>query len=119
MHRPVPIVALLLLLGASACGRAREGSGDAAATAGDTVAPAVTDSSAAAVPAAPAVTPAGAPAGAPAPATAPSAATPPSGAPAAKPASPYIGRDSAFGPTYEVDSTGKVTPIRVKKPVGA
>ncbi|MEY3851057.1 MAG: hypothetical protein RI910_37, partial [Verrucomicrobiota bacterium] len=31
--------------------------------------------------------------------------------------SPYIGRDSAFGPTYEVDSTGKVTPIRVKKPV--
>ncbi|MFM8566160.1 MAG: hypothetical protein ACKOCV_00470 [Gemmatimonadota bacterium] len=30
--------------------------------------------------------------------------------------SPYIGRDSAFGPTFEVDSTGKVTPIRVKKP---
>lgn len=23
----------------------------------------------------------------------------------------YIGRDSAFGPTYTVDSTGKVTPI--------
>ncbi len=24
---------------------------------------------------------------------------------------PYIGRDSAFGPTFTVDSTGKVTPI--------
>ena len=23
----------------------------------------------------------------------------------------YIGRDSAFGPTFTVDSTGKVTPI--------
>lgn len=26
-------------------------------------------------------------------------------------AEPYIGRDSAFGPTFTVDSTGKVTPI--------
>lgn len=27
------------------------------------------------------------------------------------PPSPYLGRDSAFGPTFTVDSTGKVTPI--------
>jgi hypothetical protein len=46
----------------------------------------------------------------------PSTTTPSSAAVKPAPA-PYIGRDSAFGPTYEVDSTGKVTPIRVKKPV--
>lgn len=29
--------------------------------------------------------------------------------------SPYLGHDSAFGPTFTVDSTGKVTPIAPTK----
>lgn len=32
------------------------------------------------------------------------------------PASPHIGYDSAYGPTFTVDSTGKVTRIPKKKP---
>lgn len=32
------------------------------------------------------------------------------------PAGPLTGYDSAFGPTFTVDSTGKVTPIVKKKP---
>lgn len=32
------------------------------------------------------------------------------------PPSPLTGYDSAFGPTFTVDSTGKVTPIAKKKP---
>lgn len=31
-------------------------------------------------------------------------------------AAPLTGYDSAFGPTFTVDSTGKVTPIGKKKP---
>jgi hypothetical protein len=48
------------------------------------------------------------------------AATPGSaGAGAAKtPPSPYIGYDSAFGPSFELDSTGKAVPIKTKKPGG-
>lgn len=109
MTRTLPLVATLLLLSA-ACGRAKNEAGDAAPvdTTMTSPATAIVDSAA------------------PAPATdtAPSTSTPvrpstttPSSS-AVKPApAPYIGRDSAFGPTYEVDSTGKVTPIRVKKPV--
>ena len=29
---------------------------------------------------------------------------------------PIVGRDSAFGPTYMIDSTGKLIPIQKKKP---
>jgi len=49
------------------------------------------------------------------------AATPGSaGAGATKtPPSPYIGYDSAFGPSFELDSTGKPVPIKTKKPGGA
>jgi hypothetical protein len=36
--------------------------------------------------------------------------------PAPKAPAPHVGRDSAFGPTFTVDSTGKVTPIVKKKP---
>lgn len=32
--------------------------------------------------------------------------------------SPYIGYDSAFGPSFELDSTGKPVPIKTKKPGG-
>lgn len=109
--RPVLLAALLL---SAACGRAKAGD-DAAVPA---------DTAGAAVPT-PLSVPAGAPVADSAPTVTPSAAPTSGGAGtsatpagAAKPApSPYIGRDSAFGPTYEVDSTGKVTPIRVKKPV--
>ena len=31
-------------------------------------------------------------------------------------APPVIGRDSAFGPRYMVDSTGKLIPLPIKKP---
>ncbi len=30
--------------------------------------------------------------------------------------SPYLGRDSAYGPKFTLDSTGKVVPIEKKKP---
>jgi hypothetical protein len=108
MARPLPLLLSVLLLGA-ACGRAKNETADAAPV--DT---AVTS------PATPIVDSAAAPTTGAAPSTPtpvqPSTTTPSSAA--AKPApAPYIGRDSAFGPTYEVDSTGKVTPIRVKKPV--
>ena len=104
---------LAVLLLSAACGRAKEAAGDAVA-ADTTATPArampIVDSTGAA-PATDAAPPA--PASAP---VRPGATPPTSGS--VKPApSPYIGRDSAFGPTYEVDSTGKVTPIRVKKPV--
>lgn len=33
-----------------------------------------------------------------------------------QPGTPLTGYDSAFGPTFTVDSTGKVTPIGKKKP---
>ena len=109
--RPILLAALLL---SAACGRAKAGD-DAAVPA---------DTAGAAIPT-PLALPAGAPVADSAPAGTPSAAPTPGGAVApatpagaAKPApTPYIGRDSAFGPSYEVDSTGKVTPIRVKKPV--
>lgn len=108
--RPLLLATLLL---SAACGRAK--SDDAAVPA---------DTAGAAIPT-PLALPAGAPVADSAPAGTPSAAPTPGGAGtsatpagAAKPApTPYIGRDSAFGPSYEVDSTGKVTPIRVKKPV--
>lgn len=111
MTRALPLVATLLLLSA-ACGRAKNEAGDAAPVDTTMTSPAtpIVDSAA--------------PASVPTTETAPSTSTPvrpstttPSSS-AVKPApAPYIGRDSAFGPTYEVDSTGKVTPIRVKKPV--
>jgi hypothetical protein len=99
---------LAVLLLSTACGRAREDAGESAAA----------DSTRAVAPAA-SITDSAAPESVSLPVGAPS--TPPPAAPtanAAKPSpSPYIGHDSAFGPSYEVDSTGKVTPIRVKKPV--
>lgn len=109
MTRTLPLVATLLLLSA-ACGRAKNEAGDAA--------PVDTTMTSPATPLVDSAAPA------PTTDTAPSTSTPvrpstttPSSS-AVKPApAPYIGRDSAFGPTYEVDSTGKVTPIRVKKPV--
>ncbi len=35
---------------------------------------------------------------------------------AAKAQAPYLGRDSAFGPSFTLDSTGKAIPIGKKKP---
>lgn len=78
-----------------------------------------------AVPAAPTVgpdVPSGAPVGPVVPpgsgsGAAPATRTPMGGAKA--PPSPYIGYDSAFGPTFELDSTGKAVPIKTKKPGGA
>lgn len=40
----------------------------------------------------------------------------PTKTPTKPPAPPLTGYDSAFGPTFTVDSTGKVTPIGKKKP---
>ena len=68
------------------------------------------------VPAAPTVGPE-VPPGAPVGPVAPPARTPTGGA--KTPPSPYIGYDSAFGPTFELDSTGKAVPIKTKKPGGA
>ena len=101
-----PVLAVLLL--SAACARAREDGGASVST----------DSTGVVAPAAP-IADSAAPAAESRPAGVPT--PPPPAAPTAnavKPTpSPYIGHDSAFGPTYEVDSTGKVTPIRVKKPV--
>jgi len=109
MTRTLPLVATLLLLSA-ACGRAKNEAGDSAPVDTTMTSPATPlVDSAASVPTTD---------------TAPSTSTPvrpstttPSSATVKPAPTPYIGRDSAFGPTYEVDSTGKVTPIRVKKPV--
>jgi hypothetical protein len=109
MARLLPLLLAVLLLSA-ACGRAKREAADAAPVDTATTSPAtpIVDS------AAPAPTTEAAPSTSMP--VRPSTTTPPSAAVKPAPA-PYIGRDSAFGPTYEVDSTGKVTPIRVKKPV--
>ena len=111
MTRALPLVVTLLLL-ATACGRAKNEAGDAA--------PVDTTMTSPATPLVDSAAPASVPTTDTAPSTStpvrPSTTTPSSSAVKPAPA-PYIGRDSAFGPTYEVDSTGKVTPIRVKKPV--
>jgi hypothetical protein len=107
MARRVPLLLSVLLL-ATACGRAKNETSDAAPVDTAVTSPAmpIVDSAAPTTDAAPST---------PTPVQ-PSTTTPSSAAVKPAPA-PYIGRDSAFGPTYEVDSTGKVTPIRVKKPV--
>ena len=109
MTRTLPFVATLLLLSA-ACGRAKNEAGDAA--------PVDTTMTSPTTPILDSAAPAPTTDTAPSTSTTvrPSTTTPSSAAVKPAPA-PYIGRDSAFGPTYEVDSTGKVTPIRVKKPV--
>jgi hypothetical protein len=104
---------LAVLLLSAACGRAKEAARDAVAadtTATPAAATPLVDSTGSApnteaAPSAPTATP-----------VRPGATSSTRGGATPAP-SPYIGRDSAFGPTYEVDSTGKVTPIRVKKPV--
>ncbi len=92
MRVPVCLVGALVLLG---CGR------------GAAERPAAADSTAVAPAAAPVGTPAAAPAVVPAS---------PAGSSPSKAADPApIGRDSAFGPSFTVDSTGKVTPIGTPK----
>ncbi len=94
-------MALVLAVG---CGRGSSGQGGAADS---TVASSAPDDLGAVVPATPfdssSPVPAPAPAKAPAKVPATVAPTPPA-------------YDSAFGPSFTVDSTGKVTPIGKKKP---
>lgn len=102
MRGPVVLASTLLAMGCESGSAARERAADSTAVSSVVpVVPAVSDSAAGSrpTPAAPDSTVRAAPKASP-----------------AAPAAPHIGYDSAIVPRFTVDSTGKLVPIRSKKP---